>query len=113
VGNETGNISLQILENCLNKRVMWPCCSAAGKWCALKHSRFKRAVCSLAQLRVVVLDLSKVQIVEAGRLGMLVSLHNWAGVNGIHLKLVNPSRIRFASRIILRPLASQEASEKR
>jgi hypothetical protein len=37
-----------------------------------------------------VLDLSKAQIVEASRLRMLVSLHNWACVNGIHLKLVNP-----------------------
>ena len=53
-------------------------------------SLLKEAVCSLAQLRVVVLDLSKAQIVEASRLRMLVSLHNWACVNGIHLKLVNP-----------------------
>jgi anti-anti-sigma factor len=41
---------------------------------------------------VVVLDLSEVEILDAGGLGMLVSLHNWACVNGIQLKLVNPSK---------------------
>jgi len=39
-----------------------------------------------------VLDLSKVEIIDAGGLGMLVSLHNWACVNGIQLKLVQPSK---------------------
>lgn len=55
-------------------------------------SLLKDAVTSLSQLRVVVLDLSEVEILDAGGLGVLVSLHNWAGVNGIQLKLVNPSK---------------------
>lgn len=55
-------------------------------------SLLKDAVTSLSQLRVVVLDLSEVQILDAGGLGVLVSLHNWACVNGIQLKLVNPSK---------------------
>ena len=55
-------------------------------------SLLKDAVTSLSQLRVVVLDLSEVEILDAGGLGILVSLHNWACVNGIQLKLVNPSK---------------------
>jgi anti-sigma B factor antagonist len=55
-------------------------------------SLLKDAVTSLSRLRVVVLDLSEVEMVDAGGLGMLVSLHNWACVNGIQLKLVNPSK---------------------
>jgi anti-sigma B factor antagonist len=55
-------------------------------------SLLKDAVTSLSELRVTVLDLSKVEIIDAGGLGMLVSLHNWACVNGIQLKLVQPSK---------------------
>ena len=55
-------------------------------------SLLKDAVTSLSPLRVVVLDLSEVEMLDAGGLGMLVSLHNWACVNGIQLKLVNPSK---------------------
>lgn len=55
-------------------------------------SLLKDAVTSLSQLRVVVLDLSEVEMLDAGGLGMLVSLHNWACVNAIQLKLVNPSK---------------------
>jgi anti-anti-sigma factor len=53
----------------------------------------KDAVTSLSQLRVVVLDLSEVEVLDAGGLGMLVSLHNWACANAIQLKLVNPSTL--------------------
>lgn len=55
-------------------------------------SLLKDAVTSLSQLRVIVLDLSEVEILDAGGLGILASLHNWAGVNAIQLKLVNPSK---------------------
>lgn len=52
----------------------------------------KDAVTGLSQLRVVVLDLSEVEILDAGGLGILVSLHNWACVNGTQLSIANPSR---------------------
>ena len=41
-------------------------------------SLLKDAVTCLSQLRVLVLDLSEVEMLDAGGLGMLVSLHNWA-----------------------------------
>jgi anti-anti-sigma factor len=56
-------------------------------------SLLKDAVTSLSQLRVIVLDLSEVGMLDAGGLGVLVSLHNWACANGIQLKLVNPSTL--------------------
>ena len=51
------------------------------------------AVTRLSRLRVIVLDLSKVEMLDASGLGVLVFLHNWAGANGVQLKLVNPSKL--------------------
>jgi len=51
----------------------------------------KDAVTSLRQPRVIVLDLSAVEMVDGGGLGMLVFLYCWTRDNGIQLKLVNPS----------------------
>jgi anti-anti-sigma factor len=56
-------------------------------------SRLKEAVTSLSQPRVVVLDLSAVEMVDARGLGMLVFLHNWACATGIQVKIVNPSKV--------------------
>ena len=53
----------------------------------------KDAVTRLSPLRVLVLDLSGVEMLDARGLGMLVSLHNWACANDIQLKLVNPSKL--------------------
>ena len=61
--------------------------------CTEALSLLKNAVTRLSQLRVVVFDLSEVEMLDAGGLGALVSLHNWACANGIQLKLVNPSRL--------------------
>jgi anti-anti-sigma factor len=51
----------------------------------------KAAVTRLTQTRVIVLDLSGVETMDAGGLGMLVLLHSWTSDNGIQLTLVNPS----------------------
>jgi len=53
----------------------------------------KDAVISLSGLRVIVLDLSEVEMLDGGGLGMLVFLHKWARAAGIPLKLVNPSSL--------------------
>jgi len=53
----------------------------------------KDAVTSLSQLRVVVLDLSEVEMLDCGALGMLVFLHKWTRSCGIQLKVVNPSSL--------------------
>jgi len=49
------------------------------------------AVTSQRGARIVVLDLSDLQMIDGGGLGMLVFLYRWSCDNGIQLKLVNPS----------------------
>jgi anti-anti-sigma factor len=49
------------------------------------------AVVSERDTRIVVLDLSEVEAIDAGGLTALVSLHHWTRGRGIQLKLVNPS----------------------
>ena len=56
-------------------------------------SLLRDKVISLSPLRVIVLDLSEVEILDAGGLGLLVFFHNWACANGVQLKLVNPSKL--------------------
>jgi anti-anti-sigma factor len=51
----------------------------------------KDAVISLKQPRVVVLDLSEVEMLDGGGLGLLVFLHRWTRERNIQLKLVNPT----------------------
>ena len=51
------------------------------------------AVTRLSHLRMIVLDLSEVELLDASGLGVLVSSHNWACAKGIQLRLVNPSKL--------------------
>jgi anti-anti-sigma factor len=55
-------------------------------------SILRTAVVSENNTRIVVLDLSEVESLDAGGLTALVSLHHWTRNHGIQLKLVNPSR---------------------
>lgn len=50
------------------------------------------AVMSQRNARVVVIDLSEVQAIEGGGLGMLGYLHRWAQNHSIRMKLFNPPR---------------------
>lgn len=54
--------------------------------------QLRRAVTSLIDLRVIVIDLSEVTSVEGGGLGMLIFLQQWAKGHGIQLKLFNPRK---------------------
>ena len=51
----------------------------------------RSAVVAEGNTRIVVLDLSEVETIDAGGLTALVSLHHWTRNRGIQLKLVNPS----------------------
>jgi anti-anti-sigma factor len=51
----------------------------------------RSAVIAEKDSRIVVLDLSDVESIDAGGLNTLVSLHTWARNRGVQLKLVNPS----------------------
>lgn len=52
----------------------------------------RNAVVTEKGTRILVLDLSEVESLDAGGLTALVSLHHWTHSHGIQLKLVNPSR---------------------
>jgi anti-anti-sigma factor len=52
----------------------------------------KNVVVSGNDTRVIVLDLSDVESVDAAGLTALVSLHHWSRSRDIELKLINPSR---------------------
>jgi anti-anti-sigma factor len=60
----------------------------------------RSAVVSEKSSRIVVLDLSEVESLDAGGLTTLLSLHQWARSRGVQLKLVNPSR--FVREILMR-----------
>jgi len=55
----------------------------------------RNAVVSEKSSRIVVLDLSEVDSVDAGGLTTLLSLHQWARSRGVQLKLVNPSHFVY------------------
>jgi len=60
----------------------------------------RNAVVAEKSSRIVVLDLSDVESVDAGGLTTLLSLHEWARSRGVQLKLVNPSH--FVSEMLTR-----------
>ena len=51
---------------------------------------FRRRIEQLDRLRVLVLDLSDIQQLDAGGLGTLLLVRRWALQNSARLKLVNP-----------------------
>ena len=52
----------------------------------------RSTVVSRASARIIVLDLAQVKFLDAGGLAMLLSLNEWAGRQGIQLKLTSPSK---------------------
>jgi anti-anti-sigma factor len=60
----------------------------------------RNAVVSQKNTRVVVLDLSDVEMIDAGGLTALLALHEWTVERGIQLKLVNPSH--FVNEVLTR-----------
>jgi len=54
--------------------------------------KLRKAVTSLRDTRIIVLDLSEVRAMEGGGLGMLVFLQRWACDHDIQFKLFNPTR---------------------
>jgi anti-anti-sigma factor len=53
---------------------------------------FRRGIEALDHLRVLVLDLSEIEQLDAGGLGALLLLRRWARLNNVPMKLVNPSQ---------------------
>jgi anti-anti-sigma factor len=60
----------------------------------------RQAVVSEADTRVIMLDLSDVEALDAGGLAALISLRQWARERNVQLKLVNPSH--FVQEVLTR-----------
>ena len=54
--------------------------------------KLRKAVTSQTDARIVVLELSEVDAIEGGGLGMLVFLRRWARDHNIRFLLFNPSK---------------------
>jgi anti-anti-sigma factor len=62
----------------------------AGRIVRGQESTLRNAMLAEKCNRIIVLDLSDVEALDAGGLTLLVSLHRWTESNRIHMKLVNP-----------------------
>jgi anti-anti-sigma factor len=60
----------------------------------------RQAVVTQNNTRIVVLDLSDVETLDAGGLAALLSLRQWSLGRGVQLKLVNPSH--FVREVLVR-----------
>lgn len=63
---------------------------AAGKIVRGHECALRDAITSQNSARMIVLDLTDVETLDAGGLNLLVSLHRWAEARQTHFKLVNP-----------------------
>lgn len=52
---------------------------------------FRRGIERLEHLRMLVVDLSEIDHLDAGGLGVLLLIRRWARLNAVQMKLVNPS----------------------
>jgi anti-anti-sigma factor len=53
--------------------------------------QLRRRIEQLENARILVVDLSEVEQLDAGGLGMLLQARNWARRHAVQMKLVNPS----------------------
>ena len=67
----------------------------AGRIVRGQEHTLREAVIAEKRARIVVLDLTEVESLDAGGLNLLVSLHRWSEGNRTHLKLVNPQPFVF------------------
>ncbi len=81
-------MDLQFQVECLQDVAVVRCSGRMVRGVAL--DQFRRRIEQLQRLRVLVLDLSDVQQLDAGGLGTLLLVRRWALQNSARLKLVNP-----------------------
>jgi anti-sigma B factor antagonist len=62
---------------------------SAGRITANDGDTLRKAVLSQSPIRMAVLDLSEITAIDAGGLGMLLSVRAWANATGTRLKLMN------------------------
>lgn len=82
------NMDLQFQVECLQDVAIVNCSGRMVRGTALDE--FRRQIEQLERVRVLVLDVSEVDHLDAGGLGTLLLVRRWAGQKGTKLKLVNP-----------------------
>ena len=82
-------MELRFQVECQNDVAIVRCAGRMVRGTALDE--FRRQVESLAHLRILVVDLSAVEQVDAGGLGILLLVRRWARQNSVQMKLANPS----------------------
>ena len=82
------HMELQFQVECLQDVVVVNCSGRMVRGAAL--DQFRRRIEQFERLRVLVLDVSNVEQLDAGGLGTLLLVRRWATQKGAKLKLVNP-----------------------
>jgi anti-anti-sigma factor len=81
-------MELQFQVECLQDVAVVNCSGRMVRGAALDE--FRRRIEQLERVRVLVLDVSEVEQLDAGGLGTLLLVRGWATQNSAKLKLVNP-----------------------
>jgi len=89
-------MELRFKIECLRDLAVVGCSGRLVRGAALDELR--RQVEELENIRVLVLDFSEIDQVDAGGLGALLLLRRWAMKHSVQMKLVNPSP--FVRRIL-------------
>lgn len=82
------NMELQYQVECLQDVAVVNCSGRMVRGAALDE--FRRRIEQLERVRVLVLDVSEVEQLDAGGLGTLLLVRRWAVQNNAKMKLVNP-----------------------
>ncbi len=82
------NMELTFQVECLQDVAVVNCMGRMVRGAALDN--FRRRIEQLEKVRVLVLDLSDVEQLDAGALGTLLLVRRWAMQKSAKLKLVNP-----------------------
>ena len=82
------DMELKVQIECLQDMTVVNCSGRMVRGVAL--DQFRRRIEQLERVRVLVLDVSEVDHLDAGGLGTLLLVRRWAMRNSVRMKLVNP-----------------------
>jgi anti-anti-sigma factor len=82
------HMELKFQVECLQDVAVVNCSGRMVRGTALDE--FRRRIEQLERVRVLVLDVSEVDHLDAGGLGTLLLVRRWATRNSVRMKLVNP-----------------------
>ena len=82
------NMELKVQIECIQNVAVVNCSGRMVRGTALDE--FRRRIEQLERIRVLVLDVSEVDHLDAGGLGTLLLVRRWAIRNSVRMRLVNP-----------------------